>query len=185
MRYQYLEKPYIFSKDLAHLLRINPAHVRRDLMLVGVNGSRSKGYDVRKLIQHISASLECEGRKTACIIGFGHTGRAVLEILSKDFTPLNVKAIFDSSGKAIGHSFHEVPCYSMGEIANVIEREKITLAILADMDEDAENYIPLFDALGIRGIMNLTPTHLNLPEHIHLEEYDMVSTLIKLAYFSG
>ena len=185
MRYQYLEKPHIFSKDLARLLRINPVHVRRDLMLMGHSGSHSKGYDVQKLIQQISASLECEGRKTACIIGFGHTGRAVLEILSNDFTPLNVKAIFDSSGKAIGQSFNEVPCYSMGEIANVIEKEKITLAILADMDEDAENYIPLFDALGIRGIMNLTPTHLNLPEHIHLEEYDMVSTLIKLAYFSG
>jgi redox-sensing transcriptional repressor len=185
MRYRYLDKPHIFSKDLARLLRINSVHVRRDLMLLGVSGSHSKGYDVQKLIVRITERLECEKGKNACIIGFGHTGRAVLEILAGDFTPVNVKAIFDTSNKSIGHTFHGVPCHSMGKIAGVIEDENITLAILADMDEDPENYISLLSSLGIKGIMNLTPAHLNLPDNIHLEEYDLVTALIKLAYFSG
>lgn len=184
MRYQYLEKPHIFSRDLARLLKINPAHVRRDLMLLGASGSQSKGYDVQYLIGQISTKLECEAGKNACIIGFGHTGRSVLEILADDFTPIKIKAIFDSSNKSINKSFHDVPCFSMGEIAHVIEDQKITLAILADMDEDPENYIALISSLGINGVMNLTPTHLNLPEDIFIEEYDMKTALIKLAYFS-
>jgi len=185
MRYQYLDKPHIFSRDLARLLKINPVHVRRDLMLLGISGSHSTGYDVRHLIGQISAKLHCEAGRSACIIGFGHTGRAALEIFAADFTPMNVKAIFDTSQKSINKSFHGVRCFSIEKMAKVIEEKKITLAILTDPDEDPENLVGLLAALGINGIMNLTPVHLTLPPEIHLEEFDMVTAMIKLAYFSG
>ena len=108
LRYQYLEKPYIFSRDLASLLKINPVHVRRDLMLLGVSGSHSKGYEVRYLIKQISLSLECDKGRNACIIGFGHAGRAVLDILSLGTVPVNVKAIFDTSKKSINNTFYGI-----------------------------------------------------------------------------
>ncbi len=184
MRYQYLEKPYIFSRDLASLLKINPVHVRRDLMLIGVSGSHSKGYELRHLINQISQKLECNSGKNACIIGFSHAGRAILDILSLGNVPLNVKAIFDTSAKSINNTFNNVPCYSLEQIAAVVEKESITLAILSDMEEDPENYVALIGALGIKGIMNLTSTPLRLPDNIHLEEFDFVTSLIKLAYFS-
>lgn len=184
LRYQYLEKPYIFSRDLASLLKINPVHVRRDLMLIGVSGSHSKGYEVRYLIKKISQTLECEKGRNACIIGFGHAGRAVLEILSLGNVPVSVKAIFDTSVKSINNTFYNVPCFSLEQIAKVVDKEAITLAILTDLEEDPEHYIALMKALGIKGIMNLTPVHLNVPETIHLEEFDFVTSLIKLAYFA-
>ena len=43
-------KEFIHSHQLAHLLRINPAHIRRDLMLIGFSGDVHKGYDTQKLI---------------------------------------------------------------------------------------------------------------------------------------
>ena len=184
MRYQYLEKPYIFSRDLASLLKINPVHVRRDLMLIGVSGSHSKGYEVRYLIEQISQKLECNSGKNACIIGFSHAGRAILDILSLGNVPVNVKAIFDTSTKSINNTFYDVPCYSLEQIATIVEQENITLAILTDLEEDPENYVALIGALGIKGIMNLTSTQLYLPDNIHLEEFDFVTSLIKLAYFS-
>jgi redox-sensing transcriptional repressor len=185
MRYQYLHKPYIYSKDLASLLKINAVHVRRDLMLLGVAGSHSKGYDVQNLIHHITLKLQCESGKNACIIGFGHAGRAALEIFAADFTPMNIKAIFDSSPKSIHKKFHGVECFSMEKMASVIDEKEITLAILTDSDEEPENLTNLLIALGIDGIMNLTPAQLTLPAGVHLEEFDMVTAMIKLAYFSG
>lgn len=184
LRYQYLEKPYIFSRDLASLLKINPVHVRRDLMLIGVSGSHSKGYEVRYLINQISQKLDCNPGKNACIIGFGHAGRAVLDILSVANVPVNVKAIFDTSTKSINNTFYNVPCYSLEQIASVVAKEGITLAILTDLEEDPENYVALIGALGIKGILNLTSTQLFLPDNIHLEEFDFVTSMIKLAYFS-
>lgn len=185
MRYQYLDKPFIFSRDLASMLRINPVHVRRDLMLLGVSGSHTAGYDVRELIRQISVKLECTSGKNACIIGFGHTGRAVLEMFAHDFTPVNIRAIFDTSNKSINKSFEGVPCFSMDKLASVIEEMEISLAVFTEAEENPETTIHLLIALGIRGIMNLTPVQLNLPEGVHLEEFDMVTSMIKLSYFSG
>lgn len=185
MRYQYLEKPHIYSRDLASMLEINPVHVRRDLMLLGVSGSHSDGYDVHELIRQISDKLECNSGKSACIIGFGHTGRAALEMFAHDFTPVNIKAIFDTSHKSINKNFEGVPCYSMEKLASVIEENNITLAIFTEAEENPETTVSLLIALGIKGILNLTPVQLKLPEGIHIEAFDMVTALVKLAYFSG
>lgn len=184
LRYQYLDRAFIFSKDLARLLNINPVHVRRDLMLLGVSGSHSEGYSVQTLISKISDKLCCsEGRK-ACIIGFGHMGRAVLELFGEDFSPVKIKAIFDSSPKAIGKTFSGVPCFTYDKIMEVIESEGILMAVLTDADDDLESLIDLLTSCGIQGIMNLTPARLKIPGDIHLEEFDMITTMIKLAYFS-
>ncbi len=167
------------------MLKINPVHVRRDLMLLGAKGSHTTGYDVRELISQISEKLQCASGKNACIIGFGHSGRAALEIFAHDFTPVNIRAIFDTSTKSVGKTFDEIPCYSMEKLATVIENEKIDLAVFTEADENPETTVNLLIALGIKGIMNLTPVQLNIPEGIHLEEFDMITSMIKLAYFSG
>ena len=185
LRYQYLEKPHIYSRDLASMLKINPVHVRRDLMLLGVTGSHTNGYDVRELIRQISEKLDCNAGKSACIIGFGHTGRAALEMFAQGFIPVNIRAIFDTSRKSINKNFDEIPCYSMEKLASVIEAENITLAIFTETEENPETTVNLLIALGIKGIMNLTPVQLSVPDGIHVEEFDMITSMIKLAYFSG
>nr|NQU93008.1 redox-sensing transcriptional repressor Rex [Bacteroidota bacterium] len=184
MRYKYLDKPHIFSKDLARMLRINPVHVRRDLMLLGFSGSHSKGYDVQKLIDSIAIKLECGAGKNGCIIGFGHTGRAALEIFAENFTPIKIVAIFDTSAKSVNNTFYGTPCYSMDKLANVIEEKKITLALLTEADEDLETIKDLIIACGIIGILNLTHVKLDLPGGVYLEEFDLRTAMIKLAYFS-
>ncbi len=167
------------------MLSINPVHVRRDLMLLGVSGSHSAGYDVQELIRHITEKLECEEGKKSCIIGFGHMGRAALELFGEGFAPASMVAIFDTSSKSVGKFFEGVPCYSMDKITQIIENQNIRLAVITEADEETDSLISLLLACGIRGILNLTPVQLNVPGHIHLEEFDMVTTMIKLAYFSG
>ncbi len=166
------------------MLNINPVHVRRDLMLLGISGSHSAGYDVQELIRHITEKLECREGKNACIIGFGHMGRAALELFGEGFAPASIVAIFDTSSKSVGKIFSEVPCYSVDKITQIIESQNISLAVLTEADEEIDSLISLLLACGIRGILNLTPVQLNVPDHIHLEEFDMVTTMIKLAYFS-
>ncbi len=39
-------------------------------------------------------------------------------------------------------------------------------------------------AAGIKGILNLTTIPLNVPEEVYLEEYDMITSLEKVAYFA-
>jgi redox-sensing transcriptional repressor len=184
LRYQYLEKPFIFSGDLAKMLHINAAHVRRDLMLLGAVGSRTHGYDVQQLIQLIAQKLHCDEATPACIIGFGHAGRFALELFGKEASSVTVAAIFDNSSKSIGKIFDQVPCYSMENLSEIIHRHNISLAILTDDDIDINNLITLLISFGIKGAMNLTSANLYLPEHIALEEFDFTTAMIKLAYFT-
>ncbi len=185
LKYQYLEKPYIFSRDLARMLNINPVHVRRDLMLLGVSGNHAKGYDVRNLIDQVSIKLECLSKKNACIVGFGHLGRAVFDLFVEGGTPINISAIFDVSPKSINHTYFGVKCYSIEKLEAVISEKKITLAILAFTGDDVDTMKDLLIACGIKGIMNLTSQPIDLPGHVHHEEFDLRTSLIKLTYFSN
>jgi redox-sensing transcriptional repressor len=36
---------------------------------------------------------------------------------------------------------------------------------------------------GIKGILNFTTVNLSVPENIYLEEYDMITSIEKVAYF--
>jgi redox-sensing transcriptional repressor len=184
LRYQYLEKPHIFSGDLANMLHINAAHVRRDLMLLGASGSRTHGYDVQQLIRLIAQKLHCAEATPACIIGFGHAGRFALELFGNETSPVTIAAIFDNSNKSIGKVFDQVPCYSMEHLAEIISQNNITLAILTDDEIDTDNLISLLISFGIKGIMNFTSNSLHLPEHIALQEFDFTTAMIKLAYFT-
>jgi len=184
LNYQFLEKPFIFSRDLAKMLKINPVHVRRDLMLLGVTGSHSRGYDVMELILQISLKLDCLNKKNACIVGFGHMGRAVMDLFAEGGIPVNISAIFDVSTKSINQAFFGVSCYSMEKLVEVIAEQEITLAILTELDEEMSGIVDLLIACGIKGIMNLSSQPIEVPQGIHLEEYDLKTSLIKLSYFS-
>jgi redox-sensing transcriptional repressor len=184
LNYQFLEKPYIFSRDLARMLKINPVHIRRDLMLLGVSGSHARGYDVQNLISQISVKLECLSKKNACIVGFGHMGRAVLDLFVEGGTPIDIVAIFDLHAKSVNKSFYGVDCFSMEKMEAVIAEKNISLAILATTDDDVNALKDLLVACGIKGMMNLTSQSIEVPKQIHLEEYDLKTSLIKLTYFS-
>jgi redox-sensing transcriptional repressor len=38
---------------------------------------------------------------------------------------------------------------------------------------------------GVKGILNFTSVHLEVPDNIYIEEYDMISKLEKLSYFTN
>ena len=40
-----------------------------------------------------------------------------------------------------------------------------------------------FKKAGIKGILNYTPKPVNVPDEVYLEEYDMITTLEKVAFY--
>ena len=49
-----------------------------------------------------------------------------------------------------------------------------------------ENAVSVLETLvnaGIKGILNYTSTPLSVPQNVHLEEYDMITSIEKVAYF--
>jgi len=177
------EKDYIFSHELAALLHITPVQVRRDIMLIGYTGTLRKGYNVWALIDLIGEIIDTDEGLNVCVVGVGNLGRAIIRYFSGKRTKLSIVAAFDTNPDKVGHEFSEVPCYHFDQLNEIISQRDISIAILTVPGEVAANVASILEDAGIKGIINYTPSPLNVAEDIHLGEYDMITSLEKAAYF--
>jgi redox-sensing transcriptional repressor len=71
----------------------------------------------------------------------------------------------------------------MDDFKKLVDDLHISIAILTVPTEHSRNTAELVAANGIKGILNFTTVPLNMPPHVYLEEYDMITSLEKIAYF--
>ena len=178
------EKPNIHSHQLAHLLKINPAHVRRDLMLIGFTGDIHKGYDIQSLIKSIGRAIDCIHIQKVAFVGIGDLGRAVADYFNHQDAKLKVVATFRINDEPTVQ-FQDVKCYNISRMKQIMRKEKIELCVLAVPASFAEDISKVVIDSGVKGILNFTSVHLKVPDTIYIEHYDMISKLEKLAYFTN
>lgn len=176
-------KTHIYSHEIAKLLHITPVQVRRDIMLIGHSGTLRKGYDINNLIQLIGKIIDCSNNQKVCVVGIGKLGQALSNYLSSSNTKLEITAVFDSNPEKIGKTFSGVVCYSIDRLTEILQRDKITIAILTVPPSEAQSIKDMLLKSGILGIINYTPVSLNV-EGAFLEEYDVITSLEKVAYFA-
>jgi redox-sensing transcriptional repressor len=174
---------FIFSHDLAARLHITAVQVRRDLMLIGYSSMQRKGYDVKELIDTISRIIDSEERMNVAIIGIGNLGRALAGYFKGKRSKLNLVASFDNDPQKISKVISGVKCYSYNDLEKIIAELKIQIAILTVPADFAREIAEETVRFGIKGILNFTTVPLNVPSGIYLEEYDMITSIEKVAYF--
>jgi redox-sensing transcriptional repressor len=174
---------YIFSHELAALLHITAVQVRRDLMLIGYTSVMKKGYDIRELIKTIGNIIDSEKGQNVAVIGLGNFGKAISHYFRGKRSQLNIVAAFDIDPEKVGTDQWGVTCYSMDEMEEIIKDKKISIAILTVPPEHARSIAEDVINFGVKGILNFTTVPLNMPSNVHLEEYDMITSLEKVAYF--
>jgi redox-sensing transcriptional repressor len=177
------KRNFIFSHDLAARLHITAVQVRRDLMLIGYSSVLRKGYDVRELIDTISKIIDSEESMNVAIIGIGNLGRAVAGYFKGKRSKLNLVASFDNDLQKINKVISGVKCYPYNDIEHMMKELDIRIAILTVPPDFAREITEELVRYGIKGILNFTTIPLNVPSGIYLEEYDMITSIEKVAYF--
>lgn len=177
------KKNFIFSHDLAARLHITAVQVRRDLMLIGYASVQRKGYDVRELIDTIGKIIDSTQMLNVAIIGIGNLGRAVAGYFKGKRSKLNMVASFDNDPQKVNKVISGVKCYSYNDIERVMKELDIRIAILTTPPDFAREITEDMVRYGIRGILNFTTIPLNVPSDVYLEEYDMITSMEKVAYF--
>ncbi|MFC2151928.1 redox-sensing transcriptional repressor Rex [Bacteroidota bacterium] len=176
-------KTHIYSHELANLHNITAVQVRRDIMLIGYSTTLKKGYDVKELIDVIGEIIDTEIGLNAAIIGIGNLGRAITAYFNGKRTKLKIAATFDTNPDKANRVISGVKCYPMSELNKIIKEKNITIGILTVPPEDAAAVSESLIMSGIKGILNYTSTPLNVSPNVYLEEYDMITSLEKVAYF--
>lgn len=174
---------FIFSHDLAARLHITAVQVRRDLMLIGYTSVHRKGYDVKELIETISRIIDSGEGMNVAIIGIGNLGRALAAYFKGKRSKLNLVASFDNDPQKINKVISGVKCYPYDELEKIVAELKIEIAIMTVPADFAKEIAEELIRAGIKGILNFTTVPLNVPSDVYLEEYDMITSIEKVAYF--
>jgi redox-sensing transcriptional repressor len=177
------KRNFIFSHDLASRLHITAVQVRRDLMLIGYSSLHRKGYDVKELIDTISRIIDSDEGMNVAIIGIGNLGRAVAGYFKGKRSKLNLVASFDNDPQKINRVISGVKCYPYNDMERIIGELKIEITILTVPADFAREIAEEAVRYGIKGILNFTTIPLNVPSGVFLEEYDMITSIEKVAYF--
>jgi len=174
---------FIFSHELAAMFHITAVQVRRDLMLIGYSSVHRKGYDVKELINAISGIIDLEDGMNVAIVGIGNLGRALAGYFKGKRSKLNLVASFDNDPQKINKVISGIKCYPYDDLGKMIGELKIQIAILTVPADFAREIAEETVRFGIKGILNFTTVPLNVPSGVYLEEYDMITSIEKVAYF--
>jgi redox-sensing transcriptional repressor len=177
------KKQHIFSHELAAILHLTPVQVRRDIMLIGYSGTLRQGYEIRELIHLIGNILDSEQGLKVAVIGLGNMGRAMISYFNGKRTKLTIVAAFDINPEKVNRVYAGVPCYHIDMLNKIIKNENIPIAIMTVPGEEAARVTETLVLAGIKGLLNYTSTPVNVPGNIYLQEYDMITSLEKIAYF--
>ncbi len=176
-------KTYIFSHEIANLLHITAVQVRRDLMLIGYSGSLRKGYDIQDLITLIGDLIDSPDGQKVAVFGMGDFGRAIVNYFQGRREKLKIVAGFDVNPEKINHDIAGVHCYPVEKAVEVIHEKGIKIGILTVPGDQADETLRIMVEAGIKGVLNFTPTPVEVPDDVYLEEYNMISSIEKVAFY--
>ncbi len=176
-------KTHIYSHELARLHNNTAVQVRRDLMLIGYSSMKKKGYDAKELIDVIGKIIDSKNGLNVAVIGMGNLGRAVTTYFIGKRPKLNIVATFDVDTNKTNRVISGINCYHVKDLKEKIKSSNISIAIIASPPNTAAEIAETLIMAGIKGILNFTTTPLNVPDSVFLEEYDMITSIEKVAYF--
>ncbi len=175
-------KTNIYSHELARMMNLTPVQVRRDLMLIGYSGSQSKGYVIKDLVSLIGKIIDSDRGQKVIVVGMGNLGRAITSYFSGKRDKLTIVAAFDNDPQKADRVVAGIPCHHINDVKQVVEKEDVRIAVLTVSPEATHQVAKALMDAGIKGILNYTSVPLTVPDGIFLEEYDIVTSLEKLAY---
>ncbi len=176
-------KDHIFSHEIAKIQHITAVQVRRDIMLIGYTGTLRKGYNVKELIDLIGKIIDSESGINVCVVGMGNLGRAITNYFSGKRTKLSIAACFDNDKDKIGKIITGVKVFDIEDMTEVIKQQGIQIGVMTVPGEFATETTSRLIKSGIKGILNFTPKPVNVPEEVFLEEFDIITSLEKVAFY--
>lgn len=175
---------YIHSQELAALVGVTPAQLRRDLASFGSFGNISRGYNVYQMGRTISRIMGTDTTQSLALIGVGDLGRALLSYRGFDERGFHIVAAFDVDGEKIGRVFAGRRCHALEDLETVIPDFDVRMALLASRPEGLQALVDRLAAAGVTAILNFVPKRVKAPAGCYIEHIDMSAKLEKLSFLS-
>lgn len=163
-------REWVLSKELAGVFGLTPSTVRMDVSHLGVSGVSKRGYAVEEFRKTIANFLGVHKGCKVIIVGAGNLGRALA--LHEAFAQKGFKicGIFDSDSGLLNEKAGSLCIRSMDTLSQVVQRQKVRLAIIAVPAHAAQEIADKLVKAGVRGLLNLACADLIVPNAVTVIE---------------
>ena len=167
---------------IARALDLDPTQVRKDLAVTGITGKPKVGYDLIDLVRCIESFLGWNNVTEAFLVGTGNLGAALLGFDGFRRYGMRIVAAFDADEMKVGTVIHGCDVLHVSKLSDLSTRMSIQIGVLTTPAEVAQKTADAMVAGGIRAIWNFTPTHLEVPENVIVENQDLSVGLAVLSH---
>jgi redox-sensing transcriptional repressor len=178
----------VSSKDLAQMIDLNAAQIRKDFSYFGEFGTRGVGYSVDRLVDEIRRSLGLHRSWNVIIIGAGSLGSALARYRGFAEQGFKLVAMFDASPNKIGHSFGEGrKVQDIAELEEFLVAEHVDIAIITVPGHAAQAIIDRLVSgpaeRRVPAILNFAPVKVLTPKDVFVRQVDFSSELMSLSFY--
>ena len=172
----------VSSDSLATAAGVNSAKLRKDLSYLGSYGVRGVGYDVSLLTDHINRTLGLDENRAVALIGLGHLGQALAGYAGFASRGFRIRAVLDLDPQIVGTRLRDLVVQHVDDLADVVRRERIAIAVVAVPAGAAQEVCDLLVAAGVNSILNFAPTVVTVPAHVDVRKVDLAAELQILSF---
>lgn len=169
----------IMSNELGKTLGIKATTIRRDFSFLGQLGKQGYGYDVEALINIFNDELGITYDEEIILIGAGNLGKALMNYNNWNNVVGEIKCAFDIDETKVGDG-NKVPVYNMNDLETKMP-PRCRIAILTVSTHVQETVNRLIKC-GIKGIVDFTHQHIEVPSGIKVRHVDVVSSIQEIVF---
>jgi len=172
------------SRQLAERFHLNADQIRKDLANFGELGVRGVGYYVKDLRRHLRQILGLDRQVKVVIIGAGNLGLALADYPGFREDSFDIVSLFDVARDKVGqYSRGGVFIRHMRDLAKVVARDRVDIAMIAVPSGSAQHVVDQAVAAGVRAVLNFAPAPLAVPDGVKLKSVDLSVSLESLSFF--
>ncbi len=175
---------YVYSQQLAEMVGVSPAQLRRDLASFGSFGNISRGYNVYQLTRTISRILGTDTPQTVALFGVGDLGRSLLAYRGFEERGFHIGVVFDLDADKAGKVFAGRRCYHVDQMEKVLPEFNVRVAVLACRPPGLQHLVDRLAKVGVTSILNFVPKRITPAPGGYVESIDIAAKLEKLSFLS-
>lgn len=173
---------WISSANLASMLGLTSSTVRQDISHMDYSGTAKRGYNVVALESCLGSLLGADIVWKMVVVGAGNLGRALA--LHEEF-PRNrfrIEALFDRDQRKVGRKIGDARVLSMDRLPDFVRANRIDIGVIAVPSVAAQNVADLLIMTGVKGLLNMTLTHVIASKKVPVVDVRIVASLQELAH---
>ncbi|NNE91817.1 MAG: redox-sensing transcriptional repressor Rex [Verrucomicrobiales bacterium] len=175
----------VSSEALAKAAGVKSTQLRKDLGYVGQFGTRGLGYNVETLSVEITKTLGSTRLQPVVLIGVGNLGSALLRYGGFQKQGFEIVAAFDERPETVRKSaLHGgIELHHSDDLEGFIQKNGVKMAILAVPGPAAQEVANHIVHAGVQAVLNFSPTVLQVPADVTVNNVDLAAELESLSYF--